>query len=51
MSQTVVFHKIYNKILEIFKENGYNPMIDDLLSLTTMGKWYMHNRWIKKQYD
>ena len=36
---------------KIFKENGYNPMIDDLLSLTTMGKWYMHNRWIKKQYD
>lgn len=28
MSQTVVFHKIYNKILEIFKENGYNIILE-----------------------
>lgn len=36
---------------KVFKENGYNPIVDNLLSLTTMEKWYMHNRWIKKQYD
>jgi len=29
MSQTVVFHKIYNKILEIFKENGYNIIVQN----------------------
>ena len=29
MSQTVVFRKIYNNILEIFKENGYNIIVQN----------------------
>ena len=34
-----------------FNEKEYNPSIDNLMTLITMEKWYMNNRWIKKQYD
>jgi len=36
---------------KLFKEDGYDPIIDNIRSISSSQKWYMHNRWIKKQYD
>lgn len=36
---------------KVFKEDGYDPKVDDLRAIITTEKWYMKNRWIKKQYD